>query len=90
MSDTAVQEKIEVKEEVEQNRALVLYNDDVHTFDYVIDSLVKICDHELMQAEQCTWIVHYNGKCAVKEGDFRSLRPMRRALNEKGLTAKIH
>ena len=90
MSDTLVQEKVEVKEEVEKNRTLVLYNDDVHTFDYVIDSLVKICNHELMQAEQCTWIVHYNGKCSVKEGDFRKLRPMRRALNEKGLTAKIH
>ncbi|MBD3637211.1 MAG: ATP-dependent Clp protease adaptor ClpS [Crocinitomicaceae bacterium] len=90
MTETQIEEKIEVKSEVEKNRCLVLYNDDVHTFDYVIDSLVKICKHELMQAEQCTWIVHYNGKCAVKEGDFRQLRPMRRALNEKGLTAKIH
>ena len=90
MSQTELQEEIEVKEKVEQNRSLVLYNDDFHTFDFVIDSLVKICKHEIMQAEQCTWIVHYNGKCAVKEGDFRSLRPMRQALNEKGLTAKIH
>lgn len=90
MSETAVQDKVDVKEEIEKTRSLVLYNDDVHTFDYVIESLVKICNHELMQAEQCTWIVHYNGKCAVKEGDFRALRPMRQALSEKGLTAKIH
>ena len=90
MAHTEVQEIVEVKTDVEKTRSLVLYNDDVHTFDYVIESLIKICDHEIMQAEQCTWIVHYNGKCAVKEGDFRKLRPMRQALNEKGLTAKIH
>lgn len=90
MTETQIQEKVEEKVDIEKSRSLVLYNDDVHTFDYVIDSLVKICKHELIQAEQCTWIVHYSGKCAVKEGDFRHLRQMRRALNEKGLTAKIH
>ncbi|MCB9223214.1 MAG: ATP-dependent Clp protease adaptor ClpS [Crocinitomicaceae bacterium] len=87
---TEIQEKVEVNKDVEKNRSLVLYNDDVNTFEHVIDALIKICKHETMQAEQCTWIVHYNGKCTVKEGDFRSLRPMRQALNEKGLTAKIH
>jgi ATP-dependent Clp protease adaptor protein ClpS len=90
MVETDVQEKVEVKKDVEKNRSLVLYNDDVNTFDHVIDALIKVCRHEIIQAEQCTWIVHYNGKCAVKEGDFRQLRPMRQALNEKGLTAKIH
>jgi ATP-dependent Clp protease adaptor protein ClpS len=90
MTETEVKEKVVVKEKVESNRSLIVYNDDVHTFDFVIDSLVKICEHELMQAEQCTWIIHYNGKCAVKEGDFGKLRPLRRALSEKGLTAKIH
>lgn len=90
MVETDLQEKVEVKKDVEKNRSLVLYNDDVNTFDHVIDSLIKICKHEVIQAEQCTWIVHYNGKCAVKEGDFRKLRPLRQALNERGLTAKIH
>jgi ATP-dependent Clp protease adaptor protein ClpS len=90
MVETDIQEKVEVKKDVEKNRTLVLYNDDVNTFEHVIDSLIKVCKHETIQAEQCTWIVHYNGKCAVKEGDFRKLRPMRQALNEKGLTAKIH
>lgn len=90
MVETELQEKVATEEKVEQNRTLVLYNDDVNTFDFVIDSLVKICKHEIMQAEQCTWIVHYNGKCSVKEGEFKKLRPMRQALNEKGLTAKIH
>lgn len=90
MVETELEEKVEVKKDVEKNRSLVLYNDDVNTFDHVIDSLIKICKHEIIQAEQCTWIVHYNGKCAVKEGDFRKLRPLRQALNERGLTAKIH
>ncbi|MEX1002673.1 MAG: ATP-dependent Clp protease adaptor ClpS [Crocinitomicaceae bacterium] len=90
MVETDVREKVANKGEVEKSRSLVLYNDDVNTFDQVIDALIKVCKHELVQAEQCTWIVHYNGKCAVKEGEFKKLRPLRQALNERGLTAKIH
>lgn len=90
MVETELEDKVDVKENVEESKSLVLYNDEVHSFDFVIDSLVKICEHETMQAEQCTWIVHYNGKCAVKQGEFNKLRTMRRALSEKGLTAKIH
>jgi ATP-dependent Clp protease adaptor protein ClpS len=82
--------EVEQKTDTEKTRNLVVYNDDVNTFDHVINSLVKVCNHELVQAEQCTWIVHYNGKCAVKEGEFKKLRPLRQALNERGLTAKIH
>ncbi|MEO9531006.1 MAG: ATP-dependent Clp protease adaptor ClpS [Crocinitomicaceae bacterium] len=89
-TDVDVLEKVEQKTDVEKSRSLVVYNDDVNTFDHVINSLVKVCNHELIQAEQCTWIVHYNGKCAVKEGEFKKLRPLRQALNERGLTAKIH
>lgn len=90
MVETDVLEEVDQKTDVEKNRCLVVYNDDVNTFDHVINSLVKVCNHELVQAEQCTWIVHYNGKCAVKEGEFKKLRPLRQALNERGLTAKIH
>ena len=92
MEETEVLEQVEVnhKTDVEKDRSLVVYNDDVNTFDHVINSLVKVCQHELVQAEQCTWIVHYNGKCAVKSGEFKKLRPLRQALNERGLTAKIH
>lgn len=68
---------------------LVLYNDDVNTFDHVINQLVKYCDHNVIQAEQCAYIVHYNGKCQVKHGDFDQLKPICEALLEKGLTAKI-
>ena len=90
--ETEVLEQVEIehKTRVDHLRSLVVYNDDVNTFDHVINSLVKVCKHELIQAEQCTWIVHYNGKCAVKSGEFKELRPLRKALNERGLTAKIH
>lgn len=90
MVETEVLEKVDHKTDVEKSRSLILYNDDVNTFDTVIDALIKVCKHETIQAEQCTWIVHYNGKCAVKEGEFKKLRPMRQALSERGLTAKIH
>ena len=70
-------------------RNLVLYNDDFNTFDFVIEALVEICKHEALQAEQCTYIVHYNGKCAVKNGSYTDLNPMRVALCDRGLSAVI-
>ena len=90
MTETEVLEKVESKSTVNAGKSLVLYNDDVNTFDFVINSLIKVCKHEVIQGEQCTWIVHYNGKCAVKDGTLDQLRPLRRALSERGLTAKIH
>ncbi|MFM7729369.1 MAG: ATP-dependent Clp protease adaptor ClpS, partial [Flavobacteriales bacterium] len=57
-------------------KKLVLFNDEVNTFDFVIEALVEVCGHELLQAEQCTVIVHYKGKCAVKNGTWEELEPM--------------
>ncbi|REJ83639.1 MAG: ATP-dependent Clp protease adaptor ClpS [Bacteroidetes bacterium] len=71
-------------------RELVLYNDDYNTFEFVIECLIEICQHDVIQAEQCTYIVHYNGKCAVKTGSFSDLQPMKHALCDKGLSAVIH
>lgn len=68
---------------------IMLYNDDVNTFDHVIDCLVKYCKHEPEQAEQCSMIVHYKGKCAVKHGSSDSLGPICDALCRKGLSALI-
>jgi len=70
-------------------RELVLYNDDYNTFEFVIESLVEICNHDLLQAEQCTYIIHYNGKCAVKNGTYDVLNPMRVALCDRGLSAVV-
>lgn len=74
---------------VEPNKALVLYDDPVNTFDFVIESLIKVCKHDLLQAEQCTFLVHYKGQCLIKNGTFEKLKPMCEALLERGLTAKI-
>jgi ATP-dependent Clp protease adaptor protein ClpS len=70
-------------------KALILYNDDHNTFEFVTESLIKVCRHDPIQAEQCTYLVHYTGKCVVKNGSFKELRPYCEALLERGLTAKI-
>ena len=70
-------------------KKLVLFNDDVNTFDFVIEALVQVCGHELLQAEQCAVIVHYKGKCVVKNGTWEELEPMCTALLDRGLTAEI-
>ena len=71
------------------NRSLILHNDDIHTFDFVIDTLISVCELEPIQAEQCTYLVHYKGKCDVKNGDYSYLSPYKEALIEKGLEATI-
>lgn len=68
---------------------LVLWNDDVHTFDYVIKALVDICRHTVEQAEQCAILVHCHGKCAIKHGSYSELLPMHTALLDKQLTSEI-
>jgi ATP-dependent Clp protease adaptor protein ClpS len=69
--------------------SLILHNDEVNTFDFVIDSLIEVCSHTTEQAEQCTYLVHYKGKCDVKSGSFDFLRPLRHALVDRGLKATI-
>lgn len=68
---------------------LVVHNDEVNTFDWVIESLVEICKHTWEQAEQCAFIIHFKGKYAVKHGALKSLRPMREALSDRGISATI-
>ena len=68
---------------------LIVHNDDVNTFDWIIISLVEICSHTRHQAEQCALIIHTKGKYAVKEGDFDVLKPMKDALTERGIGATI-
>ena len=68
---------------------IVLFNDDVNTFDWVITSLIEICEHSPEQAEQCSVIVHYKGKCEVKTGTYEDLKPRCSALLDRGLSAEI-
>lgn len=72
-----------------EEKTIVLYNDEVNTFDFVIDSLIKVCKHEPIQAEQCTILVHFKGRCDVKKGEYDTLEPICSALLERGLTAEI-
>ena len=69
--------------------AIVIYNDDVNTFDHVISCLEKYCEHTPEQAEQCSLIIHFKGKCAVKHGGNNELTPICEALCDKGLSAVI-
>lgn len=68
---------------------LTVWNDEVNTFDWVTQTLVEVCDHEKLQAEQCTIIIHYNGKCAVKNGEYNTLKPMKDEIVERGINATI-
>jgi ATP-dependent Clp protease adaptor protein ClpS len=68
---------------------LVLFNDDFNTFDFVIDTLIDVCDHEPQQAEQCAIITHYKGKCVVKTGDIYELKPVYKELSNRNLTVEI-
>lgn len=84
-----IQEDVLVEEQVGINNEIVLYNDDVNTFDHVIDMLIRICNHTSEQAEQCAILVHYKGKCTVKTGAFDELKPQCMQLLEAGLSAEI-
>lgn len=79
-----------VLEAVDIERNLVLFNDEVNTFDWVIQSLVEVCGHDTVQADQCAHIVHYKGKCAVYSGSWDELKPMCTSLLDRGLTAEIN
>ncbi len=87
------QEKTEsqtsVEELLDDGCHLILYNDDVNTFDHVIETLVRVCQHTYEQAEQCAIIVHFKGKCDVKSGSYQKLEPMCTALLDAGLSAEI-
>jgi len=82
-------ESIEVLENLLKDHEIIVYNDDVNTFDFVIDSLIDVCEHEPIQAEQCTMLIHYKGKCAVKTGSYDDLKPRCSKLLKLGLSAEI-
>lgn len=88
-SETQELEDVELLTEVDKGFAIILYNDDVNTFDHVIHCLIKYCKHSGEQAEQCAMIVHYKGKCQVKNGSEVSLTPICNALTNQGLSAVI-
>ncbi len=84
-----IQEEVDVLERQSNQNEIVLYNDEVNTFDHVISTLMYACDHTPEQAEQCSILVHYKGKCTVKTGDYKELEPRCSKLLEAGLSAEI-
>ena len=89
--ETDIEEVVKVKEVVDEEkvRDLVVYNDDHNTFEHVIETLVKVCKHDPQQAEQCTYIIHFKGKCSVKKGTLPELKPMREGISDAGIKAAI-
>jgi len=89
--ESELEELVEVEELTgnEDKKSLVVFNDDHNTFDHVIETLIKICKHDPMQAEQCTMLIHYKGKCSVKEGGYYFLKPMKEGIADAGIKAVI-
>jgi ATP-dependent Clp protease adaptor protein ClpS len=73
----------------ENRSVLVLYNDDINTFEFVMETLEEVCAHSVLQAEQCAMITHYNGKCEILRGEISELKLVRRELVSRGLKAVI-
>ncbi len=86
---TDFQDDVLTLEDTEKSKRIVVYNDDVNSFQHVIKCLVKYCKHEELQAEQSALIIHTKGKSSVKEGNYDTLKPIKDALTENGIDAKI-
>lgn len=80
---------IDVLEDIESPCHLIVWNDDVNTFDWVIETLIQICGHNREQAEQCAILIHYNGKCTVKKDSFNNLKPQCEAIIDRNINATI-
>lgn len=83
------QENFDVLTESTSSYCIIVWNDDVNSFEWVIETLVEVCEHTAEQAEQCAFIIHYSGKYAVKEGDYDTLKPMCTAITDRGISATI-
>jgi len=76
--------------EEERKASIILYNDDVNSFDFVIETLIEVCEHHPEQAEQCAWITHYKGECQIKTGKRQEIYQIYKDLLEKGLIVAIY
>ena len=84
-----LEEDILVETAIVPENRLVVHNDEINTFEWVIESLIDVCKHNVEQAEQCAYIIHYRGKYAVKHGSLKNLRPMKDAITDRGINATI-
>ncbi|UYW02429.1 ATP-dependent Clp protease adaptor ClpS [Flavobacterium agricola] len=84
-----VLEEVSIKDLLSDSYEIILFNDDHNTFDHVIKTLIKVCKHDNLQAEQCALLVHYTGKCGVKTGSRKELEPLCSKLLDADLTVEI-
>ena len=87
--ETEVLDEKEILTSHEEPCSLIVWNDDVNTFEWVITTLMEICGHTYEQAEQCAYIIHFQGKYAVKQGSFEELKPMCEAITDRGIGATV-
>ncbi len=86
---TEVQEDVDVITLLDESYQIVMWNDEVNTFEWVIETLIEICGHSTEQAEQCAMIIHTKGKYAVKQGSYDDLKPQVDAITERGISATL-
>jgi ATP-dependent Clp protease adaptor protein ClpS len=89
LADIQFEEDVMVEEVDVMTSKLIVHNDEVNTFDWVIQALIDVCKHTFEQAEQCSYFIHYKGKYAVKTGSLEKLKPMKDAITERGISATI-
>jgi len=89
MTKTFHKEQYDTVEELVEIKDLIVHNDEVNTFDWVIDSLMDICQHSEEQAEQCTVLIHFKGRASVKNGTYEKLQPLKDGLSDRGINATI-
>jgi len=88
-ASTELLEEVSLETTLQQYHKLIIHNDHVNTFDWVIETLVAICGHTVEQAEQCSLFIHYKGKYAVKSDSFEALKPLKDAICDRGINATI-
>lgn len=88
-TNTDSQQEVDVLTAHDEPCCLIVWNDEVNTFEWVIETLIEICGHSQEQAEQCAYIIHFQGKYAVKEGAFEELKPLCDAITERGIGATV-
>src|SRR5688572_15828267 len=81
--------EVDVMTAFEEPCSLIVWNDEVNTFEWVIETLIEVCGHSQEQAEQCSYIIHFQGKYAVKEGSYDDLKPMCDAITDRGIGATV-
>ena len=80
---------VAIDEKESEIKTLILFNDEINTFDFVIESLIAVCDHDHLQAENCAWVAHYRGKCGVKKGPLEDIKPRYEEMTRRKLTVEI-